>query len=223
MVSPEVADQRCASGEWMEEDDLLRAAAARFPAALNNEGTQALTVAEMRARREPLIEALRSHLRMAVVQQQEQRAGFGMPFRTGQCIIYKLGPALRETMPDFLSIVLGVLTASNYFVLLSAWTGFAIWRIVKALLNSYEPLKDPVERIVFETLFKLSGQLSVVNYTALKNCDYDHAYDYLAPTTAELLEACGSECSPADAERALEAMKAREILKEESGRWWVRL
>ena len=221
-ISVETAERRCATSEWVEERDWLRAVQAQDSFASETASDPPVSVAELRRRREPLIEALRARFVHATVSEDEEdNPGFGMHLRLGEGTIYKVGPTVRNGMADLLAGILRLLTGSKYFGLLAAWTGFAVWKLVKTLLDGFERLENPVEREVFEKLFALSGRLAVVDYSALNNCDYDHAYSRIAPTAEEIAAECSAR-SHAEVEAALRAMEKREILVRRNDRWSVR-
>lgn len=222
IISAETAERLRADLEWIDERDWMRSLQSRSTARFGGFAPEApLPATELRDRRQHLVEALRNRFEYAVVADEGGSAGTGMPLRLGRGVVYKVSPTLRESMADILGVILALLTTSGYFGLLAAWTGFAVWRIIRTLLKGFEQLQSSVERDVFETLFALSGRMTVVNYAALKASDYENAYGYMAPTAAEVAEACQPPRTPAEVEQALAAMQDREILKEKNGRWSI--
>lgn len=217
-ISPEEAEYLKGSEDWIEERDWLHLLKIRPNPLLEGLHEEApLTPLEARARRQHLVDALRDRFEYCVVEEDAD----GMFLSLGNGVVYKIGATMRESIADILGIIIALLTTTNYFVLLAAWTGFSIWKIIRNLIRGYEELTDPAERQVLETLIALSGRMTVTNYDALAAGDYGLAYGAISPTASEIADACHPALSLSEVESALAAMQEREIVSSRNHRWAV--
>jgi|GEM_PF-5240960 len=137
-------------------------------------------------------------------------------------VVYKIGPTACKSVKNILGLILAIAASSPFPTLLLVWAGLEMDPIIRTILNGYEKLTDPLEKIAFEAVYKLHGKLSVVNYDALQNKDYSSAFGYIAPSISDIEAEVESRFTKEELGRALASMKSREVLGENAGRWYIR-
>jgi hypothetical protein len=145
----------------------------------------------------------------------------------GQCL--RVGPGRVVHVQEAVSVaikVLGVFLAyagqTPLLLLLLVWSGLSVVDIAKNFQKLYEQLEDPHERLVFETVYRLQNQLSVVNYQALQSRNYSTAFGKIAPTTEDICLALKRKISSDNVRAILRHLETRGILTKRLHRWSIR-
>jgi len=224
-INDDDADRLLASGDWLAESEYLDRISRISVADRNRfaDGRVEPSVDDIIRSRNELIEGLRASFEHCVIANDSEADSQGLELRIGKGAVYKILPTLRESLADFLGLLFAGLTSTKLFTLFVVWAGVSAWKIVRTLIRGFERMTDPVEYAVFEAVFALQGEVSVRDYDALKERDFDAAYGTIAPTTEEVAGKLAPEHSRDSVQGALDALKQREILREREGRWSIRV
>lgn len=223
-INEDDADSLITSGDWLTESGYLDKISRISVGSRDKfaDGRVDPSVDDIIRSRDELIEGLRASFEHRIVKSDSGTDPQGLELRIGKGAVYKILPTLREALADFLGLLFAGLTSTKLFTLFAAWAAVSTWKIVKTLIGGFERLSDPVEYAVFEAVFRLQGEISVRDYDALKDNDFDTAYGTIAPITEAVVAKVAGDHPSDEVEAALNALKTREILCERDGRWSIK-
>ncbi len=81
---------------------------------------------------------------------------------------------------------------------------------------------EGLDRDVFEAVHDLQNRWLIVNFDALADRNYEHAFGQVAPTAHDLIAAVAPRGDPEATAAALQRLTYRGILKSDGERYWIR-
>jgi hypothetical protein len=140
--------------------------------------------------------------------------------RIGPGKVIRVGKAVSVAV-QILGVFLAYAGRTPLFTLLGVWSGLTVVDLARNFRKIYEELSDDDERLVFETVFRLQNELSVVNYAALQSRNFQAAFAKIAPTTERVCAELQRKLLAPEVKRVLHHLESRGILTHRSGKWSI--
>jgi hypothetical protein len=223
IISIKEAQDRCAGGMWITDDvlnDRIANGVNRCFDSLRHECPEIKINSRVLIDAFAVIREIASQkLQSAII--ASERFTSATELRIAPCIAYKVVPTIVEALTEGLTIILVLLSASDYTNLTRLRSLAGMAKIVKILYDGWEKIQDPDERLVFEEIHRLSTKAVLLNHDAYAMRDFQKAYGYRAPTTPDLAAALGTRISTSCLEKTLLALEKGKIIRRSKKGGWI--
>jgi hypothetical protein len=120
-----------------------------------------------------------------------------------------------------LALVYAVFTVTALPYVLKFLLGKQLWDVGKRLLQCWEVLEDPDERLVFEAIFRLQGKRSGEILKIKELSQYSQAPTLWESDVQGICLEVGSSLMEREVRKTLGSLKERGIIAERDGRWSI--
>jgi hypothetical protein len=145
-----------------------------------------------------------------------------MAFKVGAHAVFHLEEAVRTVLVDGLALWMAFAYGSSLPYWIIGCLGVRLSYVCKKVLSCYERLENPAEKQVFETVYRLQNEYSVVHSRHLATLKLDEGYELVSPTQEAISRELEGKMDKGRVESTLYALKQRDILDERGGLWSIR-